>query len=156
MVDLNAQAPDVQLVDTDLKPVKISDFRGKPVVLAFYPGAFTSVCTKEMCTFRDNISKFNSLSAVVVGISVDPPFSNAAFKKSNNLNFPILSDYNREAVKLYGVAAENFAGLKGYTAAKRAVFILDKQGVVRYKWVSDDPRIEPNYDEIAREASKLK
>ncbi|PSN90059.1 peroxiredoxin [Candidatus Marsarchaeota G2 archaeon OSP_D] len=155
MVDLNTQAPDVQLVDTDMKPVKISDFRGKVTVLAFYPGAFTSVCTKEMCTFRDNMSKFNSLNAAVVGISVDPPFSNSAFKKSNNLNFPILSDYNREAVKLYGVAAENFAGLKGYTAAKRSVFILDKQGIIRYKWVSDDPRVEPNYEEIANQVAKL-
>ncbi len=155
MVDLNTQAPDVQLVDTDMKPVKISDFRGKVTVLAFYPGAFTSVCTKEMCTFRDNMSKFNSLNATVVGISVDPPFSNSAFKKSNNLNFPILSDYNREAVKLYGVAAENFAGLKGYTAAKRSVFILDKQGIIRYKWVSDDPRVEPNYEEIANQVAKL-
>jgi peroxiredoxin len=156
MVEINTQAPDVQLVDTDLKPVKISDFRGKITVLAFYPGAFTSVCTKEMCTFRDSMSRFNSLNATVVGISVDPPFSNAAFKKTNNLNFTILSDYNREAVKAYGVAAENFAGLKGYTAAKRAVFVLDRQGVIKYKWVSDDPKVEPNYDEVANQVSKLK
>lgn len=149
-------APDVQLVDTELKPVKISDFRGKVTVLAFYPGAFTSVCTKEMCTIRDMMGKFNSLGATVVGISVDPPFSNAAFKKHNNLNYTVLSDYNREAVRLYGVAAENFAGLKGYTAAKRSVFILDKQGIVRYKWVSDDPRVEPNYEEIAKQLEKLK
>lgn len=156
MVEVGEPAPDVQLVDTDLKPVRISDFKGKVTVLAFYPGAFTSVCTKEMCTFRDNMSKFNSLNAAVVGISVDSPFSNAAFKKTYNLNFPILCDYNREAVKVYGVFHENFAGLKGYTAAKRSVFILDKQGIIRYKWVSDDPKVEPNYEEIAKVVERLR
>lgn len=156
MVEVNEPAPDVQLVDTELRPVRISDFKGKVTVLAFYPGAFTSVCTKEMCTLRDNMSKFNSLNATVVGISVDPPFSNAAFKKTYNLSFPILCDYNREAVKTYGVFHENFAGLKGYTAAKRSVFILDKQGIIRYKWVSDDPKVEPNYEEIAKVVERLR
>ncbi|PSN84208.1 peroxiredoxin [Candidatus Marsarchaeota G2 archaeon ECH_B_SAG-F08] len=155
MVEVGQPAPDVELVDTDLKKVKISSFKGKPVVLAFYPGAFTSVCTKEMCTFRDGMQKFNSFNAQVVGISVDPPFSNKAFKEQYKLNFPILSDYNREAVKAYGVAHNDFANLKGYTAAKRSVFILDKDGIIRYKWVSDDPRVEPNYDEILEQLKKL-
>jgi peroxiredoxin len=155
MVEIGERAPDVELVDTERKPVKISDFKGKRTVLAFYPGAFTGVCTKEMCTFRDSLSKFNSLDANVVGISVDPPFSNKAFKEQNKLNFPILSDYNRDAVRAFGVALENFAGLRGYTSAKRAVFILDKEGVVKFKWVSDNPGIEPNYEQVLSELSKV-
>ncbi|EZQ07077.1 alkyl hydroperoxide reductase [Candidatus Acidianus copahuensis] len=147
MVEINQKAPDVELVDTDLKKVKISDFRGKVVVIAFYPGAFTSVCTKEMCTFRDSMSKFNEINATVVGISVDPPFSNKAFKDQNKLNFTILSDYNREAVKQFGIPME-FPFLPGYVTAKRSVFVLDKEGKIRYKWVSDDPGKEPNYKEI--------
>jgi len=155
MVNVGERAPEVQLVDTDRRPVKISEFKGGPTVLAFYPGAFTSVCTKEMCTFRDGLSKFNSLRAKVVGISVDPPFSNKAFEEQNKLNFTILSDYNREAVRAFGVAANDFANLKGYTAAKRSVFILDKDGVVRFKWVSDDPAVEPNYQQLQAELEKL-
>jgi peroxiredoxin len=117
-------------------------------VLAFYPGAFTSVCTKEMCTFRDSLAKLNTLKAQVVGISVNDPFSNKGFSDANGLNFPLLSDYKREVVKSYGVKLKDFAGLEGYTAAKRSVFILDREGIIRYAWVSDSPGIEPDYDEI--------
>ncbi|MBI2648312.1 MAG: peroxiredoxin [Thaumarchaeota archaeon] len=155
MVNVGERAPDVQLVDTDRKPVKISDFRGKKTVLAFFPGAFTGVCTKEMCTFRDGLSKFNDLGGNVVGISVDSPFSNKGFSETNRLSFRVLSDYSREAVRSYGIPLENFAGLKGYTAAKRSVFILDKDGTVRFKWVSDDPSIEPNYDQLLKELEKV-
>ncbi len=149
-ISVGQKALDFTLPDTDLKPRRLRDFLNKNVVLAFYPGAFTAVCTKEMCTFRDSLAKLSDLKAQVVGISVNDPFSNKAFAEANRLNFPLLSDYNREVVRLYGVAATNFAGLKGYTAAKRSVFIVDKKGAVRYKWVSEDPRIEPNYEEIER------
>nr|WP_256202048.1 redoxin domain-containing protein [Sulfuracidifex metallicus] len=88
-----------------------------------------------MCTFRDSISKFNDMNAVVLGISVDPPFSNKAFKDHNKLNFDILSDYSREVVKKYGVSWE-FPSLPGYILAKRSVFVVDKEGIVRYKWIS--------------------
>ncbi|MEM0374196.1 MAG: peroxiredoxin [Sulfolobaceae archaeon] len=157
-VNVGDPAPDVTLVDTDLKPVKISDFKGSVTILAFYPGAFTSVCTKEMCTFRDSLAKFNKFNAKVVGISVDPPFSNKAFKEQNNLNFTILSDYNREAVRKYGLEFDFgnlIPSLKGYIASKRAVFVLDKNGIVRWKWVSDDPRVEPPYSEIEKVVEKL-
>ncbi len=156
MVEVGQKAPEIELVDTERKPVKISDFKGKTTVLAFYPGAFTGVCTKEMCTFRDSMSKFNSLDANVVGISVDPPFSNKAFKDANKLNFVILSDYARNGVRTYGVAHEDFVGLKGYTAAKRSVFVLDKDGVVQFKWIADNPGIEPNYEQVAKEVEKLR
>jgi peroxiredoxin len=149
-VNVGSKAPDFTLPDTELKPRRLRDFLDKNVVLAFYPGAFTSVCTKEMCTFRDSIAKLNDLKAQVVGISVDDPFSNKGFAERNMLNFPLLSDYNREVVGIYGVAAEDFAGLKGYTAAKRSIFIVDRERTVRYVWISEDPRMEPNYEEIER------
>jgi len=144
------KAPDFVLFDSHLKPTRLSEFLGKKIVLAFYPGAFTSVCTKEMCTLRDSMAKLNALNAQVIGVSVNDPFSNRAFAEANDLNFPLLSDFNREAIEIYGVAAPDFAGLKGYTAAKRSVFIIDPAGIVRYKWISDDPRIEPNYEEIEK------
>jgi peroxiredoxin len=147
-IRVGQKAPDFTLPDTNLKPRRLREFLSKNIVLAFYPGAFTSVCTKEMCTFRDSIAKLSNMKAQVIGISVNDPFSNEAFAKANMLTFPLLSDYNREVVRLYDVAATDFAGLKGYTAAKRSIFIIDKKGTVRYKWVSEDPRIEPNYAEI--------
>ncbi|BDB99261.1 peroxiredoxin [Saccharolobus caldissimus] len=155
MVEVGEKAPEVELVDTDLKKVKIpTDFKGKIVILAFYPAAFTSVCTKEMCTFRDSMAKFNEFNAIVLGISVDPPFSNKAFKEQNKLNFTVLSDFNREAVKAYGVAGE-LPILKGYVLAKRSVFVIDGNGIIRYKWVSEDPTKEPNYEEIRQVVAKL-
>jgi len=154
-IDVGQKAPDFTLPDTNLKPRRLREFLSKNTVLAFYPGAFTSVCTKEMCTFRDSLAKLSDLKGQVVGISVNDPFSNGAFAKANMLTFPLLSDYNREVVRLYGVAATDFAGLKGYTAAKRSVFIVDRQGTIRYKWVSEDPRIEPNYKEIERALEEI-
>jgi peroxiredoxin len=142
------KAPDFSLPDTSLKIRKLKDFSGKKVVLAFFPGAFTSVCTREMCTFRDSIARFNELKAEVVGISVNDPFTQKAFANDNELTFTLLSDYSREVVKLYGVAAPDSLGLKGYTTAKRSVFIIDTKGIIRYAWVSEDPRVEPNYKEI--------
>ena len=147
-VDVGRKGPDFTLYDFELKPRKLSEFLGKKVVLAFYPGAFTPICTKEMCTFRDSIAKLNELDAQVMGISVNDPFANKAWAEQNTLNFPLLSDYNREVIKLYDVATENLAGLKGYTAAKRAIFIIDREGTVCYKWISDDPTKELNYEEI--------
>lgn len=155
-VEIGKKAPDFKLYDTDRKERSLSEFAGKKVVLAFYPGAFTGVCTKELCSFRDSLSKFNNVNAQVIGISVDPPFSNKAFADTNKLTFPILSDFNREAVKSYDAYHENFIGLNGYTAAKRAVFVVDKDGVVQYKWVSDDPGVEPNYDEVFKAVEAIK
>jgi len=143
-------APDFTLVDTEMKPRSLSELRGRNIVLAFYPGAFTSVCRKELCTLRDALARLEGLDAQVIGVSVNDPFSNKAFHEMNMLNFPLLCDFNREVVELYGVAMRDFAGLKGYTAAKRSVFIIDKKGVVRYRWVTNDPRKEPDYEEIER------
>lgn len=130
----------------------MKDFLGKKTVLAFFPGAFTGVCTKEMCTFRDSMQ---TLPGQVVAISVNDPFSNKGFAETHHLHFPILSDYTRENIKTLNIFHNDFAGLKGYTAAKRSIFILDENGVVRYKWVSEDPGKEPNYEEIRITLSKL-
>jgi len=152
MVEIGEPVPKVALVDTEMQKVKLDrpskENREKKTLIAFFPGAFTGVCTKEMCTFRDSMSKMNSLNANILAISVDGPFSNKAFKEKNNLNFTILSDYKKKAVKKFDIPLKDFAGLKGYTAAKRAIFIADKQGIIRYKWVTDDPTVEPNYQEI--------
>lgn len=155
-IEIGKKAPDFTLYDTDKRERRLSEFSGKNVVLAFYPGAFTGVCTKEMCNFRDSLAKFSNLNAQVIGISVDAPFSNKAFADQNKLNFPLLSDFNRQVVRIYDVYHDNFAGLVGYTAAKRSVFVLDKQGVVRHKWVSENPGVEPNYDEVLKAVESLK
>ncbi len=154
MVEVGQKIPDADLVDTERNPVKLSSYKGTPIVLLFYPGAFTGVCTKEMCAIRDSMAKFNGLN--VVGISVDAPFANKAFKNENKINFPLLSDYNREAVRAFNNFHENFAGMKGYTASKRAVYVLDGDQVVRFKWVSDNPGVEPDYATVVKEAEKVK
>jgi peroxiredoxin len=142
------KAPDFALTDSDMKIRRLSEFQGQKVVLAFFVGAFTSVCTKEMCAFRDSMARLIDLKAQVVGVSVNDPFSNKAFAEKNQLTFPILSDVNREVVRVYNLEAPDFAGIKGYSVAKRSIFVLDRKGVVRYVWVSEDPSLEPNYEKI--------
>ncbi|MCX8150545.1 MAG: peroxiredoxin [Candidatus Bathyarchaeota archaeon] len=149
------KAPDFSLPDVELKIRSLKEFRGQKVVLAFFVGAFTSVCTKEMCVFRDSMARLINLKAQVIGISVNDPFSNKEFAEKNRLTFPILSDYNRETIKAYNIQLRDFAGLKGYTAAKRSIFVLDKQGIIRYIWVAEDPKVEPNYKEIEEIIEKM-
>jgi peroxiredoxin len=158
MVNVGEKAPDFELLDTDLKKRSLSEFLAKDryVVLAFFPGAFTSVCTKEMCTFRDRMARLNNLDAEVIGISVDSPFAQKAFKEANMLNFTLLSDFNREVIEKYDVVLPDLLGLGLKKLAKRAVFIIDPKGIVVYKWVSEDPRVEPDYDEIERVLERLK
>ena len=151
MIATGDKAPDFTLVNQDREKVTLSDYRGENVVLAFYPGAFTGGCTKEMCTIRDEIAKLEDLNAMIFGISVNDPFSNKAFHEENVLNFPLLCDYNREVVQAYDVFHEDFAGLKGYIAAKRSVFIINKDGLVSFKWVTEDPRVMPDIVEIMNE-----
>jgi peroxiredoxin len=153
--EVGQRPPDFQLPDQDKAIRSLRDFLGKKTVLAFFPGAFTSVCTREMCRFRDSAQPLIDLGAQVVGISVNDPFTNKAFADTNGLSFLVLSDYTRDAVKKYNVFHDNFAGLKGYTVAKRSVFILDEAGTVRYRWISEDPAKEPDYEEIIRQLSQL-
>lgn len=142
------QAPPFSLVDSSKKLRTLQEFLGSKTVVVFYPGAFTGVCSKEMCTLRDSITTFGNIDAKVVGISVDAPFSNKAFSEKNNLNFPLLSDFSRYVSIQYAGLYMDFSGIPGYTAAKRSVFVLDKNGVVQYAWISENPGAEPNYDEL--------
>ena len=150
MLSVGSKAPNFTLLNTKREKVSLSDLKGKKVVLAFFPAAFTGVCEKEMCTFRDSLAALNGLNAEVLGVSVDAPFSNAAFAEKNKLNFPLLSDYAREAVRAYGVELNDFANMPGYTAAKRSVFVIDGDGTVRYAWAGPNPGVEPSYDEVKK------
>lgn len=153
-VEVGNAAPEFTLFDADRKQRKLSEFKGKNVVLAFFPGAFTGVCTKEACTFRDSAARFNGLNAQVVGVSVDSSFAAKGWADVNKLTFPILSDFDRKVINQYGVTFKDLGGLQGYVSANRAVFVLDKGGVVRYKWVGQ-PGTEPNYEEINGALAKL-
>jgi peroxiredoxin len=155
VVKIGDRAPGFTLPDTDLKPRRLKEFLGTKTVLAFFVGAFTSVCTKEMCTFRDSMARLTDLKAQIVGIAVSDPFSNKAFAEKNYLSFPVLSDYKRNVIRAYGIEMPNFAGLDGYTTSKRAIFILDRDGVVRYVWISENPAVEPNYSEIEAFLEKM-
>ena len=155
MPEVGSKAPNFTLKNTAREAVSLEDFKGGNVVLAFIPGAFTGACTNEMCAFRDSLAELNTFNATVVAVSVDSPFANAAFAERNALEFPVLSDFNRETIRSYGVVLENFAGLEGYTVAKRSVFVLDAEGTVRYVWITENPGIEPNYDEVKAEVAKL-
>tara|TARA_B100000927_G_C16226219_1_gene373508 strand:+ start:131 stop:601 length:471 start_codon:yes stop_codon:yes gene_type:complete len=155
MTNVNDQAPSFELKNTMKELVSLDSHKGKTVVLAFYPGAFTGVCDTEMCTFNDQLSKLNDSNACVLGISVDSPWSNGAFKDKYNIDFELLSDYNRSVISDYDVTFTGLGGLDGYVSANRAVFILDSEGIVRYKWVAENPGVEPNYDEVLAKVSEL-
>jgi glutaredoxin-dependent peroxiredoxin len=145
-VDVGTKAPDFTLVDQDRKPVTLSGSLGRPVVLAFFPGAFSSTCTAELCTFNNNLSRLNAANAQVYGISVDTFFALKAFRDSQHLGFPLLSDFNKEVIRKYDVFFEDMIGLKGL--AKRAVFVIDKNGVIRHRQVVEDARNEPDYEAV--------
>jgi len=145
---IGQEAPSFNLPDVEMKSRSLHEFRGRKLVIAFFPAAESPVCTTEMCALRDSLSMLKSLGAQVVGISVDGPFANKIFTENRHLNFPILSDYKREVINKYGIVMANLGPLEGYNAAKRSVFVLDENGIVRYRWVSDNPLVEPNYDEI--------
>jgi glutaredoxin-dependent peroxiredoxin len=152
-VDVGSTAPDFTLTNQDRQPVTLSEQRGKPVVLAFFPAAFSSVCTKEMCTFSDSMARLGAAKAQVYGISVDTFFTLKAFQDQQKLTFPLLSDFNKQVIRDYGVFNEDMIGLKGI--AKRGVFVIDTSGVVRYREVLDDARNEPNYDKVFETLASL-
>ncbi len=149
-LSVGSTAPQFTLMDTSRTPRSLSEFAGKKVVLVFYPGAFTGACEKEMCAFRDSLTKFNSVDAQVVGISVDSPFANKGFADKNQLTFPLLSDFNREVSKQYAGVYVGFAGVPGYEASKRAVYVLDAAQKITYIWVTEAPAVEPPYDEVIK------
>ena len=154
-VEVGQRVPDVPLVSPDRKAVRLTELLGPLTVLVFFPGAFTGVCTKEACAFRDSMSEFNDINARVVGISVDSPFAQKAFVDANGLNFPMYSDFSRHAVRAFGIEDPNFAGGLLPGVAKRSVFVVDRDGVVRWRWVSDNPGVEPDYAAVAEAVKNL-
>ena len=142
-VAVGSKAPDFTLTNQDREAVTLSGLKGRPVVLAFFPAAFSSVCTKELCTFKDSLAQLGKANAQVFGISVDTFFTLKAFQDQQQLPFPLLSDFNKQVIRDYGVFNEDMIGLKGI--AKRAVFVLDKEGTVRHREVLEDARNEPDY-----------
>jgi peroxiredoxin len=145
---IGQEAPGFNLPDIEMKYRSHEEFRGRKLVLAFFPAAESPVCTTEMCALRDSLAMLKSLGAQVVAISVDGPFANKIFTENRHLNFPVLSDYKREVINRYGIVMPNLGPLEGYDAAKRSVFVLDESGIIKYRWVSDNPLVEPIYDEI--------
>jgi peroxiredoxin len=127
--------------------VTLSSFRGeRPVVLLFYPFAYSSTCTDELCAVGDDWSAWSELDAQVLGLSVDSPFVVAKFREDLGLDFPLLSDFNKEAATAFDVLYEDFYGSHG--VAKRSAFVIDREGVVRYAWVTEDAGVVPDFGEI--------
>jgi peroxiredoxin len=140
-------------MNQDRQPVTLSAQHGHPVVLAFFPAAFSSVCTRQLCAFRDQLARLNEVNARVFGISVDTFFALKAFHTDQKLTFPLLSDFNKHVIRDYGVFNEDMIGLKGI--AKRAVFVIDGHGVIRHREVLDDARNEPDYDLVLTTLASL-
>ena len=156
MSEVNSVAPGFTLKNTKKEDVSLSNFKGNPVVLAFYPGAFTGVCDTEMCKLKEDMAEFNKMNATVLGISVDSPWANGAFADKYELNFELLSDLDRTATKDYNLIFEGLGGIEGYTCANRGVIIIDSEGIIRYRWVAEpNPGVEPNYEEIIETIKNL-
>ncbi|MDE2751439.1 MAG: redoxin domain-containing protein [Gemmatimonadota bacterium] len=146
-IQVGNEAPDFSLLDVFGKdPVTLSGHRGQPVVLMFVPLAFSGTCTEELCHIGENWNQWGGLGAGVYAISIDSPFSNQQWRKEMDVPFPILSDFNKEAARAFGVLQEDFFGLHG--VAKRSVFVVDGEGRIAYAWVSDNPGVLPPFDEV--------
>ncbi|MEO6315885.1 MAG: peroxiredoxin [Chitinophagaceae bacterium] len=140
-------APAFILHDTEKNTVSLKDQAGKNILLLFFPLAFTSVCTSELCSVRDNIGLYNNATGLVFGISVDSPQSLRKFKEEQGLNFTLLSDFNKEASAAYGALYDNFGGwMKG--VSKRAAFCIDSQGIIQYAEVLENAGDQPNFSAI--------
>lgn len=155
MVKTGDSAPNFTLKNTSKDDISLSDYAGKTVVLAFYPGAFTGVCDKEMCAFQDNMGKLNDANAVVLGISVDSPWANAEFARKYDLEFTLLSDVDRNVVNMYDATFTGLGGIEGYVSANRVVIVIDKDGVVQHRWDAESPGVEPDYDAVVSVAGSL-
>lgn len=147
-------APDFTLKDSERNDVSLSAQKGRNVLLLFFPQAFTGVCTTELCNIRDNIASYNNANANVFGISVDSPFTLAKFKEEQKLNFPLLSDFNKEVSASYGAFYDVFIGwMKG--VSKRSAFVIDKDGVVQYAEVLESAGDLPNFEAINQTLASL-
>ncbi|MFB6179532.1 MAG: redoxin domain-containing protein [Halorientalis sp.] len=150
MVSVGNSAPDftAPLANGDIEEFTLSEnLDDAPLVLAFFPGAFTSVCSHEMTEFRDRLTAFEDIGATVYGISVDSPFALNEFRDKLDLDFGLISDADKEIIEAYDLGMD-FAELGVHDVAKRSVFVVDGDGEVTYAWVSDDPGVEPDYEEV--------
>jgi glutaredoxin-dependent peroxiredoxin len=151
---VNQKAPEFKLFNTEKKEIALSEHAGKNVVLLFFPLAFTSTCTAELCNIRDNYSIYNDLNAIVFGISGDSLFTLGKFKEEQKLNFDLLSDFNKDVSTAYGSIYELFGfGMKGVT--KRAAFVIDKTGVLKYAEVLEKANDLPNFEAIQASLKSL-
>ena len=147
MLNIGEKAPAFTLFSEAKKEVHLSDYKGKNVVLLFFPMAFTSVCTDELCHLRDNIAHYNNVNAEIIAISVNSPFTLEKFKTDQNLNFTLLSDFNKEVSQEYGSFYEDFVfGMKG--VSKRSAFVIDKEGIIQYVEVLDNAGEIPNFEAV--------
>ena len=151
---IGQSAPDFTLFDSEKKEVTLSSLKGQPVLLLFFPLAFTNVCTKELCSVRDNINLYNDVNVKVFGISVDALQTLAKFKEDQQLNFTLLSDFNKEASRAYDSIYEMFGfNMKG--VSKRSAFLIDKEGIIRYAEVLDNAGEVPNFEAIQEAMTSL-
>ena len=152
---IGSKAPEFTLINTEKKEVSLKDFAGKTLVINFFPAAFTGVCTEQMCSNRDDVSFYSSLGAAVVGVSVDTPFTLGVFKTQNNINFDLLSDFNKTMIKAYDMYLEDFVlGLKG--VAKRGVAVVDGNGTVVYAEETANPGTQVNFAALKEALAALK
>lgn len=147
------EAPDFTLQDTNGENISLSSYHGKNVVLLFFPLAFSGVCTKELCTTRDNMKIYESLNAKVVGISVDSFFTLKAFKESNNLNFSLLSDFNKEVSKKYDSYYKDYYGMHG--VSKRSVFVINKEGRIAHQEILENSSNIPDLNKVQEILTEL-
>ncbi|MVT10795.1 redoxin domain-containing protein [Chitinophaga tropicalis] len=153
-ITVGTKAPAFSLVNTEKQKVALEDFKGQNLVILFFPMAFTGTCTTELCSVRDSLAIYNGLNTAVVGISVDSPFTLGKFKADQQLNFPLLSDFNKEASQAYGSFYETFVlDLKG--VSKRSAFVVDKDGVIRYAQVLDTASDLPDFEAIKSTLTSL-
>ena len=154
-INIGQPAPDFTLYDSIKNKITLSDMKGQNILLLFFPLAFTSTCTAELCSIRDNISFYNNVNAKVFGISVDSLHTLAKYKSDQNLNFTLLSDFNKDVSSLYGSLYEMFGyNMKG--VSKRSAFVIDKDGIVRYEEVLENASEQPNFKNITLTLENLR
>ena len=153
-IHIGQPAPNFALFNSEKQKVSLSDFAGQNVLLLFFPQAFTGTCTKELCSTRDNIALYNKVNAQILGISVDSVFTLAKYKEDQNLNFPLLSDFNKTVSTAYGAIYDNFV-FDMHGVSKRSAFIVDKQGIIRYAEVLETATDLPNFDAIQKTLLQL-
>lgn len=154
MLQIGQKAPDFKLINTNKEEVTLANFKGKNLVVFFFPMAWTGVCTKEMCSIQEDYNAYSGMNAETIGVSVDTHFALKHFGEDNKITFPLLSDFNKIMIRDYDMILPDFAfGYKN--VAKRATVVIDKEGIVRYIEVLPNPGEMPNMDAIKQAVQQL-